>query len=310
MHWITKKMSKKIVFFGTEEFSAVSLRALLDAHIEIVAVVTKPDSPKGRSKELTPSPVKIVAQDANIPVWQPEKVAEITENIQNLGDVAGILVSYGKLITDKVLNLFNPGIINIHPSLLPKYRGPSPIESAILNGDSETGVSIMKLTPEMDAGPVYSQTTLPLTGDEYASELYNTLAQKGAEQLINNLPSILDGTLQPTEQNNDDATYTQLLSKENGVIEWQKPALRIEREIRAYRDWPKSRAVLRKTEVIIAAARAVAGDKTPGTIEIIDNELHVYCGEGYLNILNIQPLGKKEMPVQAFLAGYKYKIIR
>ncbi len=301
-------MSKKIVFFGTEEFSAVSLSALLDANIEIVAVVTKPDSPKGRSKELTPSPVKIIAGNANIPVWQPEKVAEISENIQKLGDVAGILVSYGKLIPSEILNLFSTGIINIHPSLLPSYRGPSPIESAILAGDSQTGVSIMKLVSEMDAGPVYSQTTVPLMGNEYANELYKNLAKKGAEQLIDILPSILDGSLQPTEQNNDDASYCQLIAKENGVIDWQKPAIQLEREIRAYRDWPKSRTVLRKTEVILIAADVRSGDKTPGTIEIMDNELHVYCGEGYLNIQKLQPLGKKEMPVQAFLAGYKNKI--
>ncbi len=303
-------MSKPVIFFGTEEFSAVSLRALLDANVEIAAVVSKPDSPKGRSKELTPSPVKVVAQNANIPVWQPEKVASISEDIQKLGEVAGILVSYGKLIPDDILDLFNPGIINIHPSLLPKYRGPSPIESAILGGDNETGVSIMKLTTEMDAGPVYSQTTLPLTGNEYADDLYKTLAQKGAGQLIDILPSILDGTLQPTEQNNHNATYTQLLTKKNGVIDWQKSAIQLEREIRAYRDWPKSRADLRKTEVIITAAQVESGNNTPGTIEVIDNQLHVYCGQGYLNIQKLQPLGKKEMPVQAFLAGYKNKITR
>lgn len=303
-------MSKKIVFFGTEEFSAVSLRALLDAQIEIAAVVTKPDSAKGRSKELLPSPVKTTALAANIPVWQPEKVADISENIQKLGDTAGILVSYGKLIPDEILSLFTPGIINIHPSLLPKYRGPSPIESAILNGDSETGVSIMKLTAEMDAGPVYSQVVLPLTSTEYVDELYKTLAQKGAEQLINELSSILDGSLQPTEQNDDDASYTQLLKKENGVIDWQKPAVQIEREIRAYHNWPKSRATLGETELIITSANVMDGDKTPGTIEVVDNELHLYCGGGHLNIQKLQPLGKKEMPVQAFLAGYKNKIIQ
>lgn len=301
-------MSKKIVFFGTEEFSAVSLQALIDAKVDIALVVTKPDMRKGRGKELLPSPVKVIAQKANIAVLQPEKVGDIKDDIQKLDDVAGILVSYGKLIPDSILSLFTPAIINIHPSLLPSYRGPSPIESAIVSGDNETGVSIMKLTAEMDAGPVYSQVVLPLAGDEYADDLYKKLARKGAEQLIDVLPSILDGSKQPIEQDDDHATYCQLLTKEDGVINWQKTAVQIERDIRAYHNWPKSRTNLLDTEVIITAANVNSGNKKPKTIEIIDNELHIYCGEGYLNIQKIQPLGKKEMPVQAFLAGYKNKI--
>lgn len=301
-------MSKTIIFFGTEDFSATSLLALLDAGFEIHAVVTKPDSAKGRSKELTSSPVKILAQKHNILVWQPENVADISKDTQKLGDVAAVLVSYGKLVPDEILELFTPGIVNLHPSLLPSYRGPSPIESAILSGDSETGVSIMKLTTEMDAGPVYSQATLPLVGNEYADELYKSLAQKGAEQLISVLPSILDGTLQPSEQNNS-ASYCKLIKKADGNIDWNEPASKIERNIRAYNIWPKSRAKLGDIEVIITKARTESGNGQPGKVEVVDDKLLVYCGEGRLDIEQIQPLGKKEMPVQAFLAGYKNKII-
>jgi len=301
-------MSKPIVFFGTEEFSVTCLQALIDAGFEISAVVTKPDSSKGRSSELTPSPVKIIAQNTHIPVWQPEKVIEISENITKLDYPIGILVSYGKLIPDEVLSLFTPGIINIHPSLLPKYRGPSPIESAILHGDSETGVSIMQLTSEMDAGPIYSQTKLTLTGSEYANDLYKTLAEQGAGQLIDILPSIIDGT-KPTAQNEDEASYCKLIEKSNGIIDWKKSAIQIEREIRAYYIWPKSRAKLGDFEVIISKAHVESEDGVPGKVEIVDGSLIVYCSENCLSIDAIQPLGKKEMPIQAFLAGYKNKII-
>ncbi|MDO8336324.1 MAG: methionyl-tRNA formyltransferase [Candidatus Saccharibacteria bacterium] len=302
-------MSKTILFFGTEDFSATSLQSLIDNSFDICTVVTKPDSAKGRSRELTPSPVKVIAEKNNIPVWQPENVGEITENIKKLGDVAGILVSYGKLIPDDVLELFKPGIINLHPSLLPKYRGPSPIESAILKGDSETGVSIMKLSAEMDAGPVYSQLKIPLAGTEYANELYKNLAQKGTEQLISVLPSILDGTLQPTEQNNDSATYCKLIEKTDGGINWQQSAPEIAKKIRAYNIWPKSRTKLGDVEVIIAKARVINGIGESGKVEISDNKLMVYCAESCLEIQQVQPIGKKEMPIQAFLAGYKSKII-
>lgn len=302
-------MSKKIIFFGTEQFSAISLRALLDANVEIAAVVTKPDSSKGRSKELLPSPVKLIAIGANIPVWQPENVSDIADDIKKLNNPVGILVSYGKLIPDEVLGLFEPGIINLHPSILPKYRGPSPIESAILNGDDETGVSIMKLVNEMDAGPVYTQTKIALNHTEYINDLYTTLAHTGAEQLVASLPSILDGSMQPSRQNESDATYCQLIQKTDGDIDWKQTATEIERKIRAYNVWPKSRTKLGNVEVIINKAHIENKSGEPGSVDTTDGKLIVYCGKDCLSIDTIQPLGKKEMPVQAFLAGYKNKII-
>lgn len=309
-----KKMSRPIVFFGTEAFSVTSLQALIDAGYEIVAVVTKPDSHKGRSQKLTSSPVKILAEKANLPVWQPQKVADIYEDIEKLNSPIGVLVSYGKLIPQEVLKLFTPGIINLHPSLLPKYRGPSPIESAILNGDKQTGVSIMQLSSEMDAGPVYSQITLPLRGDENAEDLYKTLAKYGAEQLVNSLPFIWDESLQPATQNEGEATYCKLIKKADGVIDWHKPAELIEREIRAFHTWPKSRTQLGKVEVIISKTHIVPSrgvDQKTGDITIISEvgELGIVCGDGAtLYIDTIQPLGKKEMPIKAFLAGYKDKL--
>lgn len=304
-----KKISRPIVFFGTENFSAKSLRALIDADFEIAAVVTKPDSAQGRGKKIQSHPIKEIALAANIPVWQPEKVLEISDNIKSLQSPVGILVSYGNIIPDSILDLFKPGIINIHPSLLPKYRGPSPIESAILNGDSQTGVSIMKLTKEMDAGPIYSQIKIDLKNDEYSEDLYEILAKKGAEHLIDILPSILDEQLQASTQNEADASYCQLIEKSDGTIDWSKLASTIEREIRAFHRWPKSRTKLGEVEVIITSAHTYEADGSPGKTTIIETNLIVHCGKSSLSIDTIQPLGKKEMPIQAFLAGYKNKLI-
>ena len=169
-------MSKTIVFFGTEEFSAVSLRRLIDDGFSIPAVITKPDSKKGRGKKMVPSAVKILAEEYKIPVWQPRKLADIVSDIKSLDDPIGVLVSYGKIIPQSVIDLFSPGIVNVHPSLLPKYRGPSPIETAILNGDDKTGISIMQLSADMDAGPVYDQLEVGLDGNETAPQLEEKLA--------------------------------------------------------------------------------------------------------------------------------------
>lgn len=307
-----KKMSKKIVFFGTEDFSASSLQALINAKFEIAAIITKPNSQRGRGKKMSEPIVKTIAKQHNIDVWQPENVSDIRGKIEKIENKVGILVSYGKLIPTDILELFEPiGIINLHPSLLPKYRGPSPIESAILNGDSEIGVSIMKLTSEMDAGPVYSQVEVALDGNEYADNLYKKLSQKGAEQLVSSLPLILDGNLKLMPQNKTVATYCQLITKDNGIIDWKKPAKRLEREIRAYYIWPKSRTKLGDIEVIIRKAHSVPTNT--GEIGKIDtdneNYLMIETHDGRICVDIIQPLGKKEMSVKSFLTGYKTKII-
>ena len=161
-----QNMSKTVVFFGTEDFSLTALQGLVTAGYTIAAVVTKPDSKRGRDQKLTPPSVKVFAHEQGIPVWQPTKLAEITADIQALGDVAGVLVSYGKIIPQATIDLFDPGIINVHPSLLPLYRGPSPIESAIKNGDTQTGATIMQLAAGMDSGPIYAQMVHPLSGAE------------------------------------------------------------------------------------------------------------------------------------------------
>jgi len=288
--------SKTILFFGTDTFSAPALQALINAHYTIAAVVTKPDSKQGRGQQLTPPLVKQVAEKNGIPVWQPARLSDITEKVFELGPVTGVLSSYGKIIPQAIIDLFEPGIINIHPSLLPKYRGPSPIESAIANGDKKTGVSIMRLNAAMDAGPLYAQATYELTGTETQPELYDTLARFGSELLIKHLPKIIDGSLQPFEQSGT-ATYSHLIKKEDSSIDVSKlSAKKIEQKIRAHLLFPKTKLELFNQTVIITKAH-VSSEKT--------SDLDQLCKDGQFLVIDILigPSGR-QMSGKDFLNGY------
>ena len=291
-------MSKTIIFFGTEEFSLASLQALITAGYHIAAVITKPDSKKGRGHQLTPPSVKVLADQYNIPVWQPIKVTEINQQIKALHTpVTGVLVSYGKIIPQSTIDLFTPGIINVHPSLLPKYRGPSPIESAIINGDTQTGVTIMQLSAAMDAGPTYAVQIHPLTGNETRPELYRTLASIGAKLLIETLPSVLDSTLKPEPQNDADATYCSLLQKSDAVLPLHElTAIEAERRIRAHLGFPKSKVILGDNPVILTKAHVSDQQKTP---------LDLICRDGaFLSIDELIAPSGRLMNAADFLRGY------
>ncbi len=300
-----KKTSKPIVFFGTEDFSLGALKSLVEAGFNIAAIVTKPDSPRGRGHKLTPPLVKTYALEHNIAVWQPTKLHDITDNIKKLTDPAGVLVSYGKIIPQSIIDLFSPGIINVHPSLLPLYRGPSPIEAAILNGDHKTGVSIMQLSAAMDAGPIYHQELFELRGNETGPALLDELGAIGIKNLIDLLPAILDDNLTSQPQDSTAATYCKLINKADSIVDWHKPAVQLEREIRAYLGWPGSRATLGETDVIITSATVLPQHTAaPGTITVDEQRLIVATSNGSLSPLTLKPFGKKEMPIRAFLAGY------
>jgi len=292
-----QKTLKKIVFFGTEDFSLWALKGLVEADYNIVAVITKPDSKRGRKQILTPPSVKIYAESQHIDIWQPVKLSDITDDIKALGDVAGVLVSYGKIIPGSIISLFNPGIINVHPSLLPLFRGPSPIESAITNGDNQTGVTIMKLEARMDAGPIYSQITYPLSGRETKPELYQTLAELGTKLLLNKLPIILDESLKPTPQDDAQSTYCSLLTRDNSLLEpEQLTATEAERRVRAYLGYPKTKIQVLGKEVIVTKAHITHEPKTP---------LDIVCKDGvYLSIDELVAPSGNRMDASAFLNGY------
>ena len=289
---------KTIIFFGTDEFSAVSLRELIARGFTIAAVVTKPDSKKGRGRELQASIVKQIALEHSIPVWQPLKMSEIAQDIQQLASKpTGVLVSYGKIIPQSIIDLFEPGIINVHPSLLPKYRGPSPVESAILHGDTETGVSIMQLSAAMDAGAVYKQVKYLLNDTETAPQLETDLALLGAQELVTILPSIMNGTLQPTAQNDSVATYCQLLRKEDGLLDPASvTAEQAERQVRAFLAYPKTKVTIAGHSIVITKAHIVSARSS-----ILD----IPCKDGrFLSIDELIGPSGRAMNAQAFLNGY------
>lgn len=304
-------MSKTILFFGTEDFSAYTLDTLIARGYTIGAVITKPDTLRGRGKQLVKPQVKAIAEAHNIPVWQPSTLSAVAHDIAAFDQPVGVLVSYGKIIPQSIIDLFSPGMINLHPSLLPLYRGPSPIESAILQGDSQTGISIMQLSAAMDAGPVYLQETIPLNGGETAPELYESLGKRGAELLVASLPQIVDGTLVATPQSEHDATYCQLINKSDGIIDWHNSAVQIVRNIRAYTPWPGVRTTLGGIDMQILSAQAQPATTAaaPGTLLPTDTQqLAIVTADGILHIDTLKPAGKKEMPARAFLAGYRNKL--
>lgn len=301
--------SKRIVFFGNErlatgvETTAPVLRALIAEGYEICAVVAQHEYAKSRK----PRPLEIaaVADEHNIPVLLPTKMATVIDELSAMQAEAGVLVAFGKIVPQSVIDIFPRGIINIHPSALPKHRGPTPLESVILAGEAETAVSLMALGAKMDAGPVYAQQAVQLDGTETKQALANRLIEIGKTMLLKQLPAILDGSLVPTPQNDAQATYDRLITKDDAIIDWQQPASVIERQVRAYAGWPKSRTQLNGRDVAITVAHVRAGSGTPGDPYVDGTEIGVHTPDGILMIDQLIPAGKKTMSGSDFLRGYR-----
>jgi methionyl-tRNA formyltransferase len=293
--------SKKLVFFGNERLAtsvqttAPVLRALIGTGYEVVALVasTKP----AVSRSYRPLEISEIAKAHNIPLLTPDNPTECLAQVKQLGASAAILVAYGKIVPAPLIEAFPKGIINLHPSLLPKYRGPTPIETAMVDGTSHSGISLMSLSPKMDAGPIFAQQSVVLNGDETKQALAERLLQAGADLLLNNLAAILESRLSATPQDDSQATYTKLLRKSDGDIDWQEPAETIERKVRAYLGYPKSRTTLFGKPIIITSAR-VAKDKS-------DGELVMACGSGWLEISQLVAPSGRSMTGADFIRGYK-----
>ncbi|HXY17981.1 MAG TPA: methionyl-tRNA formyltransferase [Candidatus Nitrosopolaris sp.] len=291
---------KKLVFFGNERLAtsatttAPTLRALIDAGYEIKAVIAS--HVDGVSRQKRDLEIGLVAHSYRIPVILPGDKIDLAAKLERHRAEAAVLVAYGKIIPQEVIDLFPKGIINIHPSLLPKLRGPTPVETAILDGLSETGVSLMKLTAQMDAGPVYAQKKIALSGRETKFELAEKLNQEGAKLLIECLGAIFDGSFEPAVQDESQATYSRLLTKDLGLVDFKQPAELIERQVRAYAGWPKSRARLHGHEVVITKAR-VAQSTT-------DGPLVMKCQPGWLEILELLAPSGRRMSGADFIRGY------
>ncbi|HEX4774821.1 MAG TPA: methionyl-tRNA formyltransferase [Candidatus Saccharimonadales bacterium] len=301
-------MSKKILFFGNERLAtgvataAPVLQGLIEAGFEVAALVIAQSEP-GQSRQPRQLEVAALAERHNIPVLALENLAESADQLRSFGAEAAVLVAYGKLVPPDIINLFPSGIINVHPSLLPQFRGSTPLESVILDGALETGVSLMRLVAEMDAGPLFAQQKVPLTGRETKQELADKLSKIGSEMVLQNLPKILDGSLRPQPQSGE-PTLSQQIEKQDGRLDFAKPAIRLEREVRAYAGWPRSHTTIGKTEVIITKAHVTEGQGPAGKTWQEGRQFGIYTTPGILVIDHLIPAGKKEMPAAAFLAGH------
>ncbi|MHB8831187.1 MAG: methionyl-tRNA formyltransferase [Patescibacteria group bacterium] len=306
-------MAYKIVFFGTSDFSTPSLEALLkDARFEVVAVVTKPDAPIGRHQTLTPPPVKVIAQEHNVPVFQFEKVKtdetyEILKQVQDdKGVDAYVVVSYGKIIPQRILDLPKHGCINVHGSLLPLHRGASCVQAAIAEGDQKTGVTVMLMDAEMDHGDILAQKEIEIGPEETGGELHDRLSQLGANTLPDVLAGYLDGKITPQPQDHSLATYCKLLSREDGKLDWTKTAKEIERLVRAYNPWPGTWTEWdgKRIKILKTSLSDLMNPKSPGEPHVQDDRLVTVAGDGKaLEILELQPEGKRVMTAKEFIVG-------
>ncbi len=292
--------SIRVLFLGTPDFAVPSLHALAaQPDMEIVLVVTQPDRPAGRGRALQSPPIKIAALELGLPVWQPTTLrgADVEERIRLVTPTVGVVVAYGELLPRRVLELLPYGFLNVHPSLLPRYRGASPIQTALLNGDEITGVTIILLTPELDAGPIVRQVTAPIVPEDTGQTLSARLAALAAEILPETVREWVRGRLTAVPQDEQQATYTRPLNKEDGRINWALPAEQIERAIRALQPWPCAWTMIRGRRLIVLRAHLAhhRESPTPGCLVPTSTELLVGTGSCALALDIVQPEGKRSM---------------
>jgi len=304
----------KIVFAGTPHFAAHHLQVLVDSEHEIVAVYTQPDRPSGRGKKLTPSPVKTLALAHNVTVEQPQSLK--TENAQDVlrsydADVM-IVVAYGLLLPEVVLAIPRYGCLNVHGSLLPRWRGAAPIQRAIEMGDSETGITIMQMDKGLDTGDMLHKVTCAISTDETTASLHDKLMTLGAPALLHVLTQLPAASLQPEVQNNDLASYAAKITKEEAAINWQEPAMVIEKKIRAFNPFPMAYSFLGGNRIKIHHAEVCStlSQGVPGEIlSVNENGLDIACGEYSLCVYTLQIPNKKAMPIGDILNGYADRFV-
>lgn len=297
---------------GTPDFAVPPLKALVEAGHEVVAVVTQPDKPKGRGKTLLPTPVKEEALMHEIPVYQPKRVRNNEEFMETLRELAPdiiVVAAFGQIIPKEVLEFPKYGCINIHASLLPKYRGAAPIQQAVIDGEKESGVTIMQMGEGLDTGDMISKIVIPLSEDETGGSLFAKLAQAGAELLIKTLPSIEQGTAVREKQPEESPTpYAAMITKQMGLLNFQKSAVELERLVRGMNPWPSAYTFINGKTLKVWRCRASEEhtDAAPGTVIRTDKEgIHTACAEGVLVLTEVQIEGKKRMEADVFLRGYQ-----
>jgi methionyl-tRNA formyltransferase len=300
----------RIVYFGTPEFAVPALRALIASTHDVVALVSQPDRPRGRGQKLQPTPTKLAAEAAGVPVLQPTRLKEdaFADALRALSPDLGVVAAYGRIIPDRILEIPRLGLINIHASILPKYRGAAPVHRAVINGERETGVTIMRVVSELDAGPVFATERIPIGPDDTTPDVERTLAEVGARLALGVVEQLAAGTAAAVPQDHADATYAPKLERHEGVIDWTLPAERIHNLVRGLQPWPLVsvtidgvRSAIRRTRLTGETTTAV-----PGTIMAAHNDvLAVAAGDArVIRIVEIQPEGKRVMSARDFLAGH------
>ena len=303
----------RILFWGTPEFAAPPLRALLGEGFEVAGVVTQPDRPQGRSRSaLVPSPIKQIALEESLPVLQPERPRgeEFLEEIRALEPDLSVVVAYGHILPRTVIDLPELGTLNIHASLLPQWRGAAPIQAAIRAGQSETGVTIMRMVPQLDAGPILWQVPTPIPEDETFGELQLRLSELGALALVEALALLAIGRLGERPQDDAMATFAPKIGREDARIDWSRSAAEVARSVRAFDPKPGAFTTLGATDVklfgarVAPAERAADDDSAPGTVLAVDDTgAYIACGVGVVRVTDAQPAGKRRLTMNELARG-------
>lgn len=301
----------KVIYMGTPDFAVYGLKAIVEAGHEVVAVITQPDKAKGRSKALVPTPVKKQAIEYNIPVYQPEKVKEesVVKMIEDYAPEVIVVAAYGQILPESILNIPPYGCINIHASLLPKYRGAAPIEWSIIDGEEKTGVTTMYMEKGLDTGDMIEKVEIAITSDDTGATLHDKLAVAGGQLIVTTLDSLKNNTATRTKQDDSLSCYASMLNKDMGNIDFTKNAASIERLMRGLNPWPCAYTRLEGKTIKLFKADVVEKQGNPGEIiEVTKKTFTVACGKDALCIKELQPEGKKPMDTVAFLNGNKLQV--
>lgn len=301
----------RIIFMGTPDFSVPTLEALVASGHEVVAVVTQPDKPKGRGKEIHMSPVKECALQHNIPVYQPVRARDeaFVEEMRALNPDAMVVIAFGQILPKSLLDLPKYGCVNIHASLLPKYRGAAPIQWAVIDGEKESGVTIMQMDEGLDTGDMLAKAIVPLDGKETGGSLFDKLSEAGGRLCVETLAKLEKGEITPEKQGESPTAYASMLDKKMGNIDWNKSAVVIERLVRGLNPWPSAYTHLDGKTLKIWACDVLPQSASKGEsgeiLEVTKDAIHVQTGDGILVLREIQLAGKARMDAGAFLRGYK-----
>ena len=299
----------KIIFMGTPDFAVGTLRSLAEAGHEITLVVSQPDKPKGRGHAMVPTPVKVVAEELGIPVFQPVKIREAKDVLEKTEADVCVVAAFGQIIPASILHMKKYGCINVHASLLPKYRGAAPIQWAVIDGEKESGVTIMQMDEGLDTGDMLAKAIVPLDEKETGGSLFDKLSEAGGRLCVETLAKLEKGEITPEKQGESPTAYASMLDKKMGNIDWNKSAVAIERLVRGLNPWPSAYTHLDGKTLKIWACDVLPQSASKGEsgeiLEVTKDAIHVQTGDGILVLREIQLAGKARMDAGAFLRGYK-----